>query len=435
MAEKLPVPLIVSAESEAGLRDSAIRLAEHLRAHPELSLLDLAATLQSERPRLRHGAAVLGRERAALIDGLTALGQGEAARGLITARAREPKIAFLFSGQGAQRPGMGEELYAAFPPFAAALDELCAELDPQLERPLREALFAAPGSPEAELLDRTDFTQAALFALEVALYRLLERFGLRPDYLIGHSIGELAAAHVAGAISLADACRLVAARGGLMARLPAGGAMLAVNAPGEQVEASLSDFAGRIGVAALNGPRSTVISGDEDAIEAWSDAWGGQAKTTRLPVSHAFHSPRVEPILDQLTEVAASLDFADPQIPVVSNLTGEPFTERELGSPDYWARQAREPVRFMDGVEFLSESGATQFLELGPAPVLAAMAAECLEDERGDTSPLIGGALSRRGPEPEALLRMLCAAQLHGAPVDLEPLLGAAKAVELPGGY
>ena len=147
MAEKLPVPLIVSAESEAALRDSAGRLAEHLQAHPELGLLDVAATLQAKRLRPRYGAAVLGSERAALIDGLTALGQGEGARELITAKARAPKIAFLLSGQGAQRPGMGEELYAAFPPFAAALDELCAELDPQLERPLREVLFAAPGEP------------------------------------------------------------------------------------------------------------------------------------------------------------------------------------------------------------------------------------------------------------------------------------------------
>ena len=158
-----------------------------------------------------------------------------------------------------------------------------------------------------------------------------------------------------------------------------------------------------------------------------------QTKATRLRVSHAFHSQRIEPILDQLTEIAASLEFAAPGIPIVSNLTGKPLTERELGSPGYWARQAREPVRFMEGVQFLGESGTTQYLELGPAPVLAAMASECLDDD-GQESALLIAAMHRRGPEPEALLRMLCTAQLHGAAVDWEPLLGAAAAVELPDG-
>jgi acyl transferase domain-containing protein/acyl carrier protein len=414
-------PFLVSAGGEEALRAQAARLGAYLKERPELAPLDVAYSLALHRSHLEQRAAIVACERDSLIGGLDALASGEPADGLIQGTARGAgKVAFLFSGQGAQWAGMGKELYEAFPVFAEALDELFAGLDPYLGRPLKEVLFAVEGSDEAGLLDRTELTQPALFALEVSLYRLLVSFGVRPDYLIGHSIGELSAAHVAGVLSLEDACMLVAARGRLMGALPGGGAMLAIEVTEQEALESLEGFESRLSIAAINAPRAVVLSGEEDAIAELEAHFKQQElKVTRLRVSHAFHSQLMEPMLDELRQIAGSLSFSEPKLPVISNLSARPLTADEATSPDYWASHVRQAVRFADGVGFLQGAGVTRFLELGPGVTLSALAAHCLEREQLAGEEILYATSLRKGqPEPRALIASLAQAHAHGLAVD-----------------
>ncbi|MGB3441428.1 MAG: SDR family NAD(P)-dependent oxidoreductase, partial [Actinophytocola sp.] len=339
------LPWLVSGASTAGLRGQARRLAPALSGgHPDL---DLARSLATTRTPLDHRAVVLAADRAQAMTGLAALAAGEESGAVVTGTVSGGGVAFLFTGQGAQRAGMGAGLRRDFPVFAGVFDDLLARLG---------------GVPldDADALDQTRNAQAGLFALEVALFRLLESWGVTPDFLLGHSIGEVAAAHVAGVLSIEDACSLVAARGRLMQGLPSGGAMLAA-------EVSEVDVPAGVDVAAVNGPGSVVVSGAEEEIAALESRWRGAGRRVkRLAVSHAFHSRLMEPMLAEFADVARSLTYHAPRIPVIPAADGDDVTD-----PGYWVRQIRGTVRFADGVRLLRERHVTTFAEIGPDAVLA----------------------------------------------------------------
>ncbi|WP_039947783.1 type I polyketide synthase, partial [Streptomyces sp. NRRL S-118] len=424
----------VSAHSAKALAGQARKLGAALAAGTAAHPADVAVSLATRRATFDHRAVIIGSDQEELLAGLDALAQGRRDSGVVTGHASAPPaVGVLFSGQGSQRLGMSRELIGTFPAFADAWREVCDALDPLLEHRIDDVVSAEPGSEAAGLLDGTAMTQPALFAFEVAAYRLLVSLGVEPAVLVGHSIGELAAAHVAGVFSLADAARLVAARGRLMGALPRGGAMVAVQASEDDVRAALAGHERSVSVAAVNGPAAVVVSGAEDVVTEVAAALAAQGrKTTRLRVSHAFHSPLMDPMLDDFRRVAESVVYAPARLAVVSNVTGAVAEPGELEQPGYWVRHVRDAVRFADGAAAAVKAGAEVLVEVGPDGVLSAMTSDILTDAGVTAIPLARKGRSERRSAAEALARL----HVAGVPVDWRAYLDAVgvagRPVDLP---
>ncbi|WP_407559885.1 type I polyketide synthase [Streptomyces sp. 184] len=405
----------LSAKTPAALAAQGARLAAYVERHPDLDPADVAHTLATSRAGHRHRAVVLDADRTAL----AALAEGGTHPGLVTGPATGPVaggLAFLFSGQGSQHPGMGRELYAAFPAFAAALDEITAAVDPHLDRPLREVMFAAEGSAEAELLGQTRYAQPALFAFEVALFRLLDGWGITPDRLAGHSVGDIAAAHCAGVLDLADAAVLVTTRARLMQEMPATGVMISLQASAEEVAPHLTEG---VTIAAVNSPTATVVSGDADGARAVAERF----RSRELHVSHAFHSPHMDGMLAPFREVVRTLTFHAPRIPLAVDAD-------RLRDPEHWVRHVREPVPFADHLARLTSNGVGAFLEVGPDAALTTLAGQNSADGTGH----LAVALQRRTRDPRhTLLAAVATLHTHHAATPAWPaLLPGARLADLP---
>ncbi|HEV2145991.1 MAG TPA: acyltransferase domain-containing protein, partial [Longimicrobiaceae bacterium] len=375
-------------------------------------------------------AAVLGASRGDLARALAALQAGESSPAVVhPARdaATRPEVAFLFTGQGAQYVGMGRELYESEPVFRDALDRCDEILRGELERPLLSVLYPAEG--EDSPLDRTAYTQPALFALEYALVQLWRSRGVEPAFVAGHSVGEYVAACVAGVLGLEDALKLIAARGRLMDALPEGGAMAALFTEEERVRALVEPRSDRVSVAAVNGPTETVISGEAEAVEeivALLSAEGVEHR--RLVVSHAFHSPLLEPMLEEFERVASAVEYREPRLGIVSNVTGRLAEGEELRSAGYWRRHTREAVRFADTVQSLWDLGVRVFVEVGPSATLLGMGRRIAPEGEGTWAP----SLRKGRGERETFAAAVASVWTAGVGVDWEAVLGRRRRVELP---
>ncbi|MET7900689.1 SDR family NAD(P)-dependent oxidoreductase [Streptomyces sp. NPDC005355] len=423
------LPWILSGTSESALRGQAGRLRALAADSPDVA--GVAVALATTRTAFEHRAVVLAEDPAGFAEVLDMLAEKAATgRHHVRGVARPgAKVAFVFAGQGAQWAGMGREWYERIPAYAAAFDAVCAEADGQLGASLADIVFAS-GAADPELVNRTAYTQIAMFAVEVALFRALEAWGVGPDAVLGHSIGEIAAAHVAGVLSLTDAVTLAVARGRLMQALPDGGAMLAIDAPEAEVERWLRDEpADQVAIAAVNGPSVVVVSGAAGAVERVADtADGAGRRTGRLRVSHAFHSPLMEPMLKEFRSVLTRLTWSPPKIPLVSAVTGTTAAAEEVTSPDHWIRHARHAVRFQDAIRTL-EGQADVFLELGPHAVLT----RPIEDSLRDGQATVTAVAHRERPHLAGLLRAVGTLWSQGIDVDWRAVLPApAGRADLP---
>ncbi|MCX4243039.1 non-ribosomal peptide synthase/polyketide synthase [Paraliomyxa miuraensis] len=406
----------LSARSQAALREQARRYASFLEDHFEGSLADLAHTTICRRTHFDQRLALVTGDRDHLTGALRALADGDGrqrrpvAGGASSRSAR--RIGFLFTGQGSQYPGMGRELYETQPVFADVLNRCDALLRGRLEHSLLEVMFAEPS--RAVSFHETAYTQMALFGLQAGLAALWRSWGVQPEVMLGHSFGELAAAHEAGVFSLEDALTLIYERGRLMESLPDGGAMAAVCAELERVESAVEPHAGLVSIACHNGPRNYVISGARASVEAvCSRLQADGATTCRLLVSHATHSPLVTPMLDELGRVAQAITHRPPERALISSVSGR-RADREIASPEYWQRQIRDEVCFSRGMVALAETGVDAVIEIGPHPLLLGLVTENVGARIGLRLP----SMRQRSGETEVMLESL--ASLYEAGVEID---------------
>jgi acyl transferase domain-containing protein/SAM-dependent methyltransferase/acyl carrier protein len=406
--------LVLSAQNQKALEELAAVQGNYLAANADADLASVCFTLNTGRAHLNERAALTASSVEELCGKLENLSTGSVAsaiaRGEFTGGGA-PELVYLFTGQGSQYVGMGQELYLTQPTFRRALDECAELLERDLDRPLLEGMFSGDGS----LLQQTAYTQPALFSLEYALYQLWKSWGLKPSGVLGHSVGEYVAACVAEVFSLSDALKLIAARGRLMQALAPGGAMAAVLASFEQVSDAIAEYDGRISIAALNGPRNTVISGEGELVEsAVAQLSVAGITSQRLEVSHAFHSSLMEPMLDEFERIAASISYHPPKLAWASNVTGQIIAGDQVCGAGYWRNQIRQPVRFAQGIGTLFDQGYRTFVEMGPHPVLIGMARQCVEDPQ---LSWVSTLRRNREPWPE-LLSAISTLFVHGSKID-----------------
>ena len=413
---------VLSGRSQRALANQATRLKAYVADDTGLGVGDVAWSLATTRSVFEHRAVLVGADRETLMAALAVLASGKPGPNAVVGRARSVgKTLFMFPGQGAQWPGMGAELYGRFPVFARAFDDAAEALDAHLRLPLRDAMWGSGATP----LDDTESAQPALFAIEVALAALLQHWGVVPDVVMGHSVGEITAAYVAGVLSLADAAKVVAGRGRLMAGLPAGGVMVAVAAAEAEVASLLTDG---VTIAAVNGPNALVISGAEAPVSAIAEGLARRGRRThRLAVSHAFHSSLMEPMIEDFLAMMADLSPQEPRIALVSNMSGG-LAGPGYGSAEYWAEHVRRPVRFLDGVQAAESLGAGLFVEVGPGGGLSAAVEQSLTTQQ----PMSVVTMGKDRPEADALLAAAGRLFTAGVAVDWGSVLTPARRVPLP---
>ncbi|KJK85338.1 Erythronolide synthase, modules 1 and 2 [Metarhizium anisopliae BRIP 53284] len=415
------LPFVLSGQGDSALRAQAEKLRLHIEsgAGKDSRLSDVAYSLATCRSHLHRRLVVMAGDKADTLEKLASVSSGPT-QPLSVNDVGSPTVAMLFTGQGSQLPGMGKDLYALYPVFRDALDEIAAKFT-DLERPLLDIMWAESGSENAALLSRTDFAQPALFALEVSLWKLWQSWGVKPDFVLGHSVGELAAAHAAGVLDLSDACRLVMMRGRLMQAIPRQGKMASVEASSAEVSAAIQELGqhDKVEIAGYNAPSQMVISGDAEAVEAILEHIQSLGRKTKLlDTSHAFHSFHMDGMLDDLRALAQNIRFSPPKMRIISSMTGRLAKAGELERAEYWVQQARNAVRFSDAFQTMAGQGANVFLELGPRAMLCGLGAACLADPGQVDAALWLPSLKPNVDGPSVIQSSLGKLHVRHVPVD-----------------